>query len=46
MPSFQVFFAATPLNVIMGLSVFALSLGTLGLVWVSRYRDAVDQFLR
>lgn len=46
MPQFQVFFAATPLNVLMGLSVFALSLGTIGLVWVSRYRDVVDQFLR
>ncbi len=46
MPQFQVYFAATPLNVLMGLSVFALSLGTLGLVWVSRYRDVVDQFLR
>ncbi|HEY3812197.1 MAG TPA: flagellar biosynthetic protein FliR [Caulobacteraceae bacterium] len=46
MPQFQVFFAATPLNVLMGLSVFALSLGTLGLVWVSRYHDVVDGFLR
>ena len=46
MPQFQVFFAATPLNVIMGLSVFALSLGALGLVWVSRFRDVVALFLR
>jgi flagellar biosynthetic protein FliR len=46
MPQFQVFFAATPLNVLMGLSVFALSLGTLGLVWVSRYRDVIALFLR
>ncbi|HWE47310.1 MAG TPA: flagellar biosynthetic protein FliR [Caulobacteraceae bacterium] len=45
MPQFQVFFAATPLNVLMGLSVFALSLGTLGLVWVSRYRDLAGLFL-
>jgi flagellar biosynthetic protein FliR len=46
MPQFQVFFAATPLNVLMGLSVFALGLGTLGLVWVARYRDLVELFLR
>jgi flagellar biosynthetic protein FliR len=45
MPQFQVFFAATPLNVLMGLSVFALSLGTVGLVWLSRYRDVAAIFL-
>jgi flagellar biosynthetic protein FliR len=46
MPQFQVFFAATPLNVMMGLSVFALSLGTVGLVWVSRFRDVLALFAR
>jgi flagellar biosynthetic protein FliR len=45
MPQFQVFFAATPLNVLMGLSIFALSLGTIGLVWMSRYQDVVYLFL-
>jgi flagellar biosynthetic protein FliR len=46
MPQFQVFFAATPLNVLLGLSVFALSLGVIGLVWVSRYQDLLGLFLR
>lgn len=46
MPQFQVFFAATPLNVILGLSVFALSLGVVGLVWMARYRDLLGVFLR
>src|SRR5262249_39336347 len=39
MPQFQIFFAATPLQVLLGLSLTALSLGTIGMVWVSRYRD-------
>lgn len=38
MPQFQVFFVAAPLILLLGLSVFALSLGMLGLVWVDRYR--------
>jgi len=38
MPSFQVFFAAAPLSVILGLSVFALSLGVLGTVFIDRFR--------
>jgi flagellar biosynthetic protein FliR len=37
MPQFQVFFAATPLNILLGLSIFALSLGLVGLVWISQY---------
>ena len=37
MPQFQVFFAATPLNILLGLSIFALSLGLVGLVWVNEY---------
>jgi len=45
MPQFQVFFVATPLSVLLGLSIFALSLGTLGLVWLDRYRAFVDQFV-
>jgi flagellar biosynthetic protein FliR len=39
MPTFQIFFAATPLTVLLGLSVFALSLGTGSLVWLEHYRD-------
>ena len=38
MPSFQIFFAAAPLSVILGLSVFALSLGVMGTVFIDRYR--------
>ena len=37
MPQFQVFFVATPLNLLLGLSIFALSLGAIGLVWVQNY---------
>lgn len=44
MPQFQVFFVATPLNVLLGLSIFALSLGVIGMVWVDRYRDLIGTF--
>lgn len=44
MPQFQIFFVATPLAVILGLSVFALSLGVIGMVWTSRYRDLLEVF--
>jgi len=44
MPQFQVFFVATPLMVLMGLSIFALSLGTIGMVWVDRYRELLMVF--
>ena len=44
MPQFQVFFVATPLMLLMGLSVFALSLGVIGMVWVDRYRDVIGVF--
>ena len=46
MPQFQVFFVATPLIVLIGLSVFALSLGTIGMVWVEHYRELIGQFIR
>lgn len=46
MPSFQVFFAAAPLNIILGLSVFALSLGVLGTVFIDRYRALAQVFAR
>jgi flagellar biosynthetic protein FliR len=39
MPQFQIFFVATPLSVLLGLSILALSLGVLGLVWVDRFRE-------
>jgi flagellar biosynthesis protein FliR len=44
MPQFQVFFVATPLIVLLGLSIFALSLGVIGTVWVSRYRELLATF--
>ncbi len=37
MPQFQIFFAATPLNLLLGLSIFALSVGGIGLLWVQSY---------
>src|SRR5436190_10561682 len=37
MPQFQVFFVASPLSVLLGLSVFTLSLGVIGMVWINRY---------
>jgi flagellar biosynthetic protein FliR len=44
MPQFQIFFVATPLMVLLGLSVFALSLGVIGMVWIDHYRDLVGTF--
>lgn len=44
MPQFQVFFVATPLALMLGLSVFALSLGGIGMVWIDRYRDLLAVF--
>ena len=43
MPQFQVFFVASPLTVLLGLSVFALSLGVFGLVWIDRYRAFAER---
>ncbi len=45
MPAFQVFFAAAPLSIILGLSVFALSLGVLGTVFIDRYRALANVFV-
>ncbi|HUZ12669.1 MAG TPA: flagellar biosynthetic protein FliR [Caulobacteraceae bacterium] len=44
MPQFQIFFAAAPLQVLLGLSLFALSLGTMGIFWIDRYRDLLSAF--
>ncbi len=44
MPAFQIFFVASPLSVLLGLSIFALSLGGIGMVFVDRYRDLVGSF--
>jgi flagellar biosynthetic protein FliR len=45
MPQFQVFFAATPLTLILALSIFALSLGTIGLVWTQAYEALLHYFV-
>jgi flagellar biosynthetic protein FliR len=45
MPQFQIFFAATPLTLILGLSLFALSLGSIGLVWVQAYQGLLQNFI-
>ena len=44
MPQFQIFFAATPLSLLLGLSIFALSLGAIGLVWTRAYGDFIQVF--
>jgi flagellar biosynthetic protein FliR len=44
MPQFQVFFVSTPLNVLFGLSIFALSLGVIGTVFIDRYRTMAGLF--
>jgi flagellar biosynthetic protein FliR len=44
MPQFQIFFVSAPLMIIMGLSIFALSLGLIGIVWIDHYRDLVAIF--
>ena len=43
MPQFQIFFVATPLTVLLGLSIFAMSLGMIGLIWIDRFRGFVDR---
>ena len=43
MPQFQVFFAAAPLSILLGLSVLAMSLGVFGLVWIDKFRTFVDR---
>ncbi|WP_426036634.1 flagellar biosynthetic protein FliR [Brevundimonas sp. DC300-4] len=45
MPAFQIFFAAAPLSIILGLSIFALSLGALGTVFIDRYRNLANLFV-
>jgi flagellar biosynthetic protein FliR len=44
MPQFQIFFAAAPLQVLLGLSLLALSLGVMGTFWIDRYRDVLASF--
>jgi flagellar biosynthetic protein FliR len=44
MPSFQIFFAAAPLTVLLGLSVLMLSVGLIGMVWLQRYNMFLSMF--
>ena len=44
MPQFQIFFAVTPLTVLLGLSILMLSLGMIGMVWLQRYQSYLAQF--
>ncbi len=44
MPQFQIFFVVSPLMVLMSLSIFSLSLGTIGMVWLDHYRDLIGVF--
>lgn len=46
MPQFQVFFVATPLALLLSLSVFALSLGLVGLVWLGQFESFTRSLLR
>ena len=44
MPQFQIFFVASPLMVLAALSIFALSLGVIGVVWTDHYRELLAVF--
>lgn len=44
MPQLPVFFVATPLTLLLGLSLFALSLGAMGLVWLDHFRAFAGRF--
>lgn len=44
MPQFQIYFVTSPLMVIFALSIFGLSLGTIGMVWLDHYRDLLAIF--
>lgn len=43
MPQFQIFFAASPMSVLLGLSVFMLSLGSIGVIWLQHYELLLQQ---
>ncbi len=44
MPQFQIFFAAAPLQVMLGFSLLALSMGVMGTYWLDRYRGVLQTF--
>ena len=45
MPQFQIFFAASPLSVLLGLSILMLSVGSIGMVWIDHYQSFLAQFI-
>ena len=45
MPNFPVFFAATPLSVLFGLALVALSLGSMGMVFIDHYQQFLGVFI-
>lgn len=44
LPQFQIFFVATPLSVLFGLSLLALSISMIGLVWIQHYESFLHVF--
>ena len=38
MPQFQIFFVTAPLSIILGLSIFALSIGVIGTIFIEQFR--------
>lgn len=46
MPAFPIFFAVTPVSVLLGLAIFALSLGGTGLVFLQHYEEFLRLFVR
>lgn len=46
MPAFPIFFAATPVMVLAGLSLMAMSLGGIGLVFIEHYQAFLGLFIR
>lgn len=44
LPQFQIFFVATPLSVLFGLSLLALSMSMIGLVWIQHYESFLHVF--
>ncbi|MBS0334145.1 MAG: flagellar type III secretion system protein FliR [Proteobacteria bacterium] len=44
MPQFQIYFVSSPLMVLSALSIIAVSLGGIGMVWLDHYRDLLAVF--
>lgn len=46
MPNFPVFFAATPLSLLLGLSLLAMGVGSIGMVFIDHYQDMLSALIR